>query len=137
MSTDYLRDVTVWLVAGDRSEYDEIRDSAGAVVDLIGVRREYRTVLVGRYGRETANGSVFSIRQHGHGRVVGSAGGGGYDRQGSALADALHVLYGVPQIDGAVGETSVIEHARRFGVAVYTLSGALYAVPTVAREMAN
>ena len=136
MATDYLRDVTVWLVAGDRTELDSDMRTGGRS-EVTWTHREYRTVLVGRYGRETANGSVFSIRQHGRGMVVGAAGGGGYDRQGSALADALHVLYGVPSIDGAVGETSVIEHARRFGVAVYTLSGALYAVPTVAREMAN
>ena len=132
MSTDYLKDMTVWLCVGDRTEYDEIRDAAGRVTDLVAVRREYRTVLVGRYSE-----SRFSIRQNGRGSVVAWAGGGGYDRQGTALADSLRILFGIPRIDGGVGESSVISHAERHGVAVYSLSAALYAVPTVSREMAN
>lgn len=132
MSTDYLKAMAVWLVAGDRTEYDEARDSDGRVTDLVAVRREYRTVLVGRYSEQR-----FSIRQNGRGKVLAWAGGGGYDRQGTALADAVGILFGIPQIDGAVGLSSVIDHAARHGVAVYSLSAALYALPTVDRETVN
>lgn len=132
MDTDYLRDMAVWLCVGDRTEYDEITDSSGAVIDLIPVRREYRTLLVGRYSAQR-----FAIRQNGRGKVLAWAGGYGYDRQGTALADALRILYGIPRIDGGVGVTSVIDHAGRHGVAVYSLSAALCAVPTVARESVN
>ena len=132
METDYLRDLAVWLCVGDRTEYDEIRDSDGRITDLVAVRREYRTLLVGRYSEHR-----FSIRQNGRGSVLAWAGGGGYDRQGTALADAVRILYGIPRIDGGRGLSAVVDHAAAHGVAVYSLSAALYAVPTVARETVN
>jgi len=75
-------------------------------------------LLIGTYGRETANGSVFSVRWLWSGDIIGRAGGGGYDRQGSALSQALGHLYGLPYFDGGAGESSVREHAARHGVTV-------------------
>ena len=75
-------------------------------------------LLIGTCGRETANGSVFSVRWLWSGDIIGRAGGGGYDRQGTALSRALSYLYGLPVFDGGIGESSVREHAARHGVSV-------------------
>jgi len=77
-------------------------------------------LLIGTYGADTANGSVFSVRWLWSGEIIGRAGGGGYDRRGTALADALTYLYGVPPFDGGAGEPAVIDHAARHGVTVAT-----------------
>lgn len=70
-------------------------------------------------------------RRHYSGEVVATAGGGGYDRASTALANALAVIYGIPYTDGGCGETHVVDHARAYGVAVYRLSEALYVLPGV------
>lgn len=80
-------------------------------------------LLIGAYGRETANGSVFSVRWLWSGDIVGRAGGGGYDKQGAALADALTYMYGVPMFDGGLGVAAVEVDAARFGVSVSFASG--------------
>ena len=80
-------------------------------------------LLIGSYGREMANGSVFSVRWLWSGDIVGRAGGAGYDRQGAALADALTYLYGVPPFDGARGVDAVELNACRYDISVSYASG--------------
>lgn len=115
----------VWLVSGlilpDAPILSDRTMSDGAPMYSAG--DPLGALLIGSYGRETANGSVFSVRWLWSGDIVGRAGGGGYDRQGAALADALTYLYGVPPFDGARGVDAVELHAARFGVSVSYASG--------------
>lgn len=55
-------------------------------------------------------------------RIIGKAGGYGYDKEGAALADALENEYGISPFNGAAGVSAVIEHAKEEGVYVKTLS---------------
>lgn len=80
----------------------------------------------------TANGAL--ARRQYSGDIVGRAGGGGYDRASTCLAEALTRIYGIPLTDGACGERHVQDHADRFGVRVYRLNEALYALPGVEVE---
>lgn len=83
----------------------------------------------------TNNGAV--ARRQYSGDIVGRAGGGGYDRASTCLAEALTRIYGIPLTDGGCGESHVVDHARREGVAVYALRDALYALPGVEVEVAR
>lgn len=87
-----------------------------------------RVILSGAY---SASGATFTIRRQYSGQVIARAGGGGYDRQGAALAHALTGLFRLPYFDGARGLSSVIEWAASHGVAVYDLTRALYALPGI------
>lgn len=106
--TSYLNDVAVWLCVGKNPA-----DSAEPL----------RCILVGRYSR---SGATFTIQREYSADRVGSASGYGYDRQGTALANSLSRLYGMPQIDGAVGQSAVIEWAAQHGIRVATLGSALW-----------
>lgn len=87
-----------------------------------------RVILSGAY---SASGMTFTVRRQYSGDVVGRAGGGGYDRQGAALADGLSRVFGLPGFDGARGSYAVVEWAADHGVAVYDLTCALYALPGI------
>lgn len=87
-----------------------------------------RVILSGAY---SASGATFTIRRQYSGQVIARARGGGYDLQVDALALALSGLFRLPYFDGAGGLWSVIEWAASHGVAVYGLTGALYALPGI------
>ena len=108
---------TIWLVIGPRTNDPEDYGSG---------RRIYAV-------NYSASGLTCTLRQHYSGRIVARASGGGYDRAGTCLAQALTADYGLPAFDGARGVESVMRHAREHGVEVYTLTDALYALdrPTV------
>ena len=117
----------IWLTSG------LVRSGAGVLSELWPdgsprhcVGDPLGALLIASYGRETSNGSVCSVRWLWSGQVIGRAGGGGYDRRGSALADALTCLYGVPSFDGGAGEAAVVDHAARFGVEVAHAAGLAY-----------
>lgn len=56
--------------------------------------------------------------------------GGGYDMEGTVLADALAAELADPlSIDGAVGASTVIQEYKAIGVNVYSESDALWALP--------
>lgn len=107
---------TIWLVVGPPTDRPD---------DYGNGRRIYAV-------NYSASGLTCTLRQHYSGTVVARAGGGGYDRAGVCLADALHKDYGVPAFDGARGVEAVRQHAERHGVRVFTLSDALYALPVPA-----
>ena len=118
----------IWLTSG------LVRSGAGVLSELWPdgsprylVGESLGALLIASYGRETSNGSVCSVRWLWSGKVIGRAGGGGYDRRGSALADALTYLYGVPLFDGGAGEAAVVDHAARFGVEVAHAAGLAFA----------
>lgn len=90
-----------------------------------------RVILSGAY---SASGLTFTVRRQYSGRVIARAGGGGYNRQGTALANALTVLFALPCFDGARGLSAVVEWARGHGVAVYSLTTAAWMLPGVAVE---
>jgi hypothetical protein len=114
----------IWLTSG------LVRSGAGVLLDGFprhSVGDSLGALLIASYGRETSNGSVCSVRWLWSGQVIGRAGGGGYDRRGTALADALTYLYGVPSFDGGRGEAAVVDHAARFGVEVAHAAGLAFA----------
>jgi hypothetical protein len=107
---------TIWLIVGPPTDSPD---------DYGNGRRIYAV-------HYSASGLTCTLRQHYSGRIVARAGGGGYDRAGVCLADALHKDYGVPAFDGARGVDAVRQHAERHGVGVYRLADALYALPVPA-----
>lgn len=80
----------------------------------------------------TAGGAI--ARRQYSGDIVGRAGGNGYDRASTCLAEALTRIYEIPLTDGACGESHVRDHALDHGVTVYRLNEALYALPGVEVE---
>jgi hypothetical protein len=77
------------------------------------------------------SGLTTTLRRQHSGEAVARATGGGYDLEGTVLADGLSAEFGLPSFDGAVGVSSVIVWAEGHGLAVYPLSEALYALPRV------
>ena len=85
-----------------------------------------RMVIGVRYGR---NGGA-TLRNAFSDAYLGRCNGGGYDRAGTLLADFVAKEYGVPHINGAIGESSVIRHAEEHGVLIYSMSCVLHNMPT-------
>jgi len=98
----------IWLVIGKDKYGDQSRIILTASVSASGL-----TVTV-----RSATGIVF-----------GKANGGGYDRIHTALAKSLTQIFGIPLVDGGVGERHVFESALSHGVQVRRLSQALYDLP--------
>jgi len=106
MSTKYLPDI--WLVVGVDQNNELVR-----------------AILSGSY---SASGLTVTVRRQHSGEVVGRAQGGGYDKTSTALAKGLSKVYGIPYVDGGIGESHVFAHALRHGVKVRRLSDALWAL---------
>lgn len=90
-----------------------------------------RAIFSGSYNKQ---GTTFTIRRQYSGNVVARAGGGGYDRQHTALADAIARVFGLPMFDGGAGFYATEEWANSHGVAIYDLTTALFQLPGVSCE---
>lgn len=80
------------------------------------------------------SGLTTTIRRQHSGDAVARATGGGYDLEGTVLADALTAEFGLPPFDGGAGLSTVVAWAEDHGLAVYSLSEALYALPRVSER---
>lgn len=98
----------------------------GPAVKVIG--HEGRVLLRVTYPRDGA-GRV-SCWQGWSDARLSWAGGYGYDKTGTVLADALAKLWpAVPRIDGARGVEAVRRHYGEHGVRVHNAGDALWALP--------
>lgn len=76
----------------------------------------YQLVVAVTFGSEVRAINYYT------GQVVARAGGGGYDRLGSVLAQCATWAYGLPAFDGAQGVGAVVRHCAAHGVTLASLS---------------
>lgn len=70
-------------------------------------------VVVAYYGK---NGTVYAWNGYSD-EIIGKAGGGGYDKIGSALEQAVTFLTGYQfKTNGAAGVNAIMDEAKRVGI---------------------